>query len=532
MALPAEPAAPQERKAHNLAPKSYDEAAEEALSPGPDEQIRNPNPEPADPNERKTRHLPPKSYAEAAKEDIVDAPVDMKKSDRAKSVQTIQANGKITIPTSEDKEHYEGRGEDDSPRSPDRRRSSVKSLGSPRRKHGGQLESEIFEKHQNGTGMPLTSVKVSEKYAKSTRTPDAPRRRTSTLMSGKQAGAGWQKSKIRFAPLNVPLQRRLQTLAVLIHTLTPFCLLTIFFFLCSIPLLWPILLPYVIFVLFSNAGISGELSYRSERIRRLRIWSLFASYFPARLHRTYELEPTRKYVFGYHPHGIISHGAFAAFATEALGFSQLFPGITNTLLTLDTNFKTPLYREYALYLGLGSVSRQSIDNILSKGGVNGEGMGRAVTIVVGGAREALEAKPGTIRLLLLSRKGFVKRAIANGADLVPVLAFGESDIYQQVDASSHPYLHAFQLAVKKLFGFTMPIFHARGVFNYDVGMLPYRKPINIVVGKPIQVVQSRHPDDAYVAQIHSEYIKELLRIWDDYKDDFAKDRTSELEIIE
>ena len=70
-------------------------------------------------------------------------------------------------------------------------------------------------------------------------------------------------------------------------------------------------------------------------IRGSKIWSLFGSYFPARLHRSQELEPTRKYIFGYHPHGIISHGAFAAFGTEALGFSQLFPGITNTLLTLD-----------------------------------------------------------------------------------------------------------------------------------------------------------------------------------------------------
>jgi 2-acylglycerol O-acyltransferase 2 len=88
------------------------------------------------------------------------------------------------------------------------------------------------------------------------------------------------------------------------------------------------------------------------------------------LHRSQELPPTRKYIFGYHPHGIISHGAFAAFGTEALGFSQLFPGITNTLLTLDSNFRIPIYRDYALALGLASVSRESCENLLSKGGKN------------------------------------------------------------------------------------------------------------------------------------------------------------------
>ena len=337
---------------------------------------------------------------------------------------------------------------------------------------------------------------------------------------------------MRWAPLNVPLKRRLQTLAVLMHTLSIAGTLTIFFFSCSIPLLWPILFPYIIYVLFSHAGTSGELSFRSERFRRSTIWSLFASYFPARLYRSQPLEPTRKYIFGYHPHGIISHGAWAAFATDALGFSQLFPGITNTLLTLDSNFRLPLYREYALRMGLASVSRESCENILSKGGRNGEGMGRAITIVIGGAREALEAQPGALRLILHCRKGFVKLAIRTGADLVPVLAFGENDIYEQFDPQAHPRLHRFQLLVKKFMGFTVPLFHARGVFNYDVGMMPYRRPMNIVVGKPIAVEQQKNPDGEYVDKVHGQYVAELKRLWEDWKEEFAGERIAELEIIE
>ena len=75
-------------------------------------------------------------------------------------------------------------------------------------------------------------------------------------------------------------------------------------------------------------------------------------------------------------------------------------------------------------MGLGSVSRESIENLLSKGGPNKEGMGRAVTVVVGGAAESLDAHPKTLRLVLNKRKGFVKMAIRCGADLVPVLGFG------------------------------------------------------------------------------------------------------------
>lgn len=249
-----------------------------------------------------------------------------------------------------------------------------------------------------------------------------------------------------------------------------------------------------------------------------------------------ELEPTRKYIFGYHPHGIISHGAFAAFATEALGFRDLFPGVTNTLLTLETNFRIPLYRDYALAMGLASVSRESIENLLSKGGHNGEGMGRAVTIVVGGARESLDARPHSLRLVLNSRKGFVKLGIRMGADLVPVLGFGENELYDQVDSVAHPWIHRSQLVIKKTMGFTIPLFHARGVFNYDVGLLPYRRSVNVVVGRPIKVVQQGSNggpvDSTYLDQVHQEYVDELMRLWNAHKDTFAKDRDGELEIIE
>jgi 2-acylglycerol O-acyltransferase 2 len=232
---------------------------------------------------------------------------------------------------------------------------------------------EKFEDYENGN--QLTSVKPSGNYEKSKTRNNSERLKVDTdhrtLVSGRQAGKRWQTSGIRFAPMNVPLQRRLQTLMVLFHSTCIALCVSTFFFLCAIPIFWPLLIVYMIYCMSSNAAATGVLKRRSNFFRASPLWSLFASYFPARLHRSEELPPTRKYIFGYHPHGIISHGAFAAFGTEALGFSQLFPGITNTLLTLDSNFRIPIYRDYALAMGLASVSRESCENLLSKGGPNG-----------------------------------------------------------------------------------------------------------------------------------------------------------------
>ncbi|CAI4217012.1 unnamed protein product [Parascedosporium putredinis] len=216
-----------------------------------------------------------------------------------------------------------------------------------------------------------------------------------------------------------------------------------------------------------------------------------------------------KYILGYHPHGIISHGAWAAFTTNALGFNEKFPGITNTLVTLESNFKIPIYRDWLLAMGLRSVSKESIWNTLTRGGPDSQGTGRAVTIVVGGARESLEAEPRTLRLILKSRKGFVKMALRTGADLVPVLAFGENAFFQVYPTGSP----------------------RPGVLNYDIGLMPYRRPVNIVVGKPIPVEKVATPEQGEIDRLHDLYVAELQRIWDAYKDEFSMDRESELEIV-
>lgn len=68
------------------------------------------------------------------------------------------------------------------------------------------------------------------------------------------------------------------------------------------------------------------------------------------------------------------------------------------------------------------MSKRSCANILS------HGPGHAITIVVGGAAESLSAHPGTADLTLRKRFGFIKMAIKEGADLVPVFSFGENDV--------------------------------------------------------------------------------------------------------
>ncbi|KAF8909272.1 diacylglycerol acyltransferase-domain-containing protein [Gymnopilus junonius] len=351
-------------------------------------------------------------------------------------------------------------------------------------------------------------------------------------------------ANVNFVPARIPRKRRLQMLAVamwsvmivitvcawllLLYVLPPPCRLDL-----SFPPLWPILAAYYIWARWIDQA--PEFGGRSSQwFRSMRFWKYFADYYPA----SSDLPPDRPYVFGYHPHGT---GALATFATEATGFSAAFPGIKPHLLTLTTNFQMPFYRDIILALGVCSVSKQSCSNIL-KGGP-----GEAITIVVGGAAESLSARPGTADLTLRKRLGFIKIAIQHGADLVPVFSFGENDIYQQMANEKGTTVYALQRKFQSIFGFTLPLFHGRGLLNYNLGLMPYRRQIVAVIGHPIHVQQCDKPTLEEIVRIQTMYIEELTRygfflrplrkgiflwIWNTYKDQFAKARLRELNIID
>lgn len=343
-----------------------------------------------------------------------------------------------------------------------------------------------------------------------------------------------------------------------------------FCFLCAIPPMWPIVSGYIIWAIFLDKRPAGGMMLtRFQRAcRQMWWWKLFADYFPVEVHKTVDLEPCfiaaklgeqtselasrkprywfirwfywwikclfwwayvlknfvsesndkdkflptgKRYLFGYHPHGIIAMGALAAIGTDGAAWSRKFPGIPTRLLTVANNFYLPIHREYLLSVGIGSVSKESCLNFLRNN--------QPICIVLGGARESLLGKPGgDMSLVLNRRRGFVKVALATGASLVPVIAFGETEIYNQLQYDKSTWSGYFHDFMVHNFGFTVPIFWARGIFNLDWGILPYRRPIHVVVGEPIDVpLLGGKVTDNCIDHYHDLYKENLRNLWEENK---------------
>jgi 2-acylglycerol O-acyltransferase 2 len=140
-------------------------------------------------------------------------------------------------------------------------------------------------------------------------------------------------------------------------------------------------------------------------------------------------------------------------------------------------------------------------------------------LVLGGAKESLDARPSSEYILTLkNRKGFVKIGLVNGASLVPVFSFGENDLYEQVANPRGSRIRQIQMIQKRL-GYATPFFKGRGIFQYAVGFIPNRHAIDTYVGEPIELPKLERdqitPD--IVDKYHTEYMEALKRLFDTHK---------------
>ncbi|KAK7677986.1 hypothetical protein QCA50_019068 [Cerrena zonata] len=421
-----------------------------------------------------------------------------------------------------------------------------------------------------------------------------------------------KKRRLNFAPLNTPLKNRLETIGIIWHTISIPFFICLFLGLISLGwIVWAlVILPYFIwwYGFDLHTPTNGKVVYRvRDWMKNLLIWKWFVDYFPVRVHKTVELEPTfsnvlveedsipddeedlisehlrtmidsifkklglskrlndldsyspppsgendsvngkrisksgshvynykkistgPRYIFGYHPHGVISMGAMATFATNAIRNKPFEPPVK----FLKPFFHDPSKHEcllpgigdYLLSLGLTSASAKNIKSIINNGD-------NSVCIVVGGAQESLlnnmvsgytkvgngykgdqyqkeddddddfqeepsnlssdkdqdddydsDHKPKVkreIKLVLNKRKGFVKLAIELGnVSLVPTFAFGEADIYKLSIPKPGSYGYAFQQWMKNTF----------------------LNPIDVVMGRPIHIPEGalseyrlKHPE--------------------------------------
>ena len=323
---------------------------------------------------------------------------------------------------------------------------------------------------------------------------------------------------IRWAPLRLPMRRRLQTAAVVLTgLLIPGTVAAVVLAAVLHPTCRLLLLLYIAWAFLIDSATPWRGGRPSRWLRGCALFRQAANYFPSRLRihpsATAAARGSEPAILCCHPHGVLSAGVLSTLAFNS-GEAELG---RYRIATISLNVIFPVWREFMLGLGMIDASPVSIIYCLQKG--------ISVVVVVGGAVEALDAAPGTVALTLDKRRGFVRLALQTGVPLIPAFVFGENELFgnlgRDVGIGGTSYFRILQMGIKRVTGFTVPFVRGRGIFQYDAGILPRRVPLSVVCGPPLAARRILQPTEADVAELHSLYIEALKALYAEHASRYA-----------
>ncbi|CAM9598235.1 unnamed protein product [Phaeothamnion confervicola] len=221
-------------------------------------------------------------------------------------------------------------------------------------------------------------------------------------------------------------------------------------------------------------------------------------YFAMECIVTEALEPGRRYMLAESPHGIVPLGQQLLSATVC---QHTYPGVGQMAgVAADIVMWIPVIRQLYGWLGTRCAGRGTIASMY-RDGVN-------VAVVLGGIAEMFLVSTEEERVYLKNRKGFVRMAVMQGADVVPLFFFGNSSLFTLVGGGDGSLLLSISRRIKS----SLLVFHGR--FGLTV---PYRRPLRMVSGRPIHVQQTDDPSQEYIDSIHQELVERTVELYETYR---------------
>jgi len=282
--------------------------------------------------------------------------------------------------------------------------------------------------------------------------------------------------------------------SILFIFLCPFAPLSVWFYrFKGFPLGRIISVVYMIWI-WSNRKI--KYGPRHSWVRKNWFIGKLRAYFSASIKYDFDvssLDMTKTYVIALQPHGYIGLCNVLNFAC----WSGVFPGLDWRLAGLEVNFYScwaPLYRA----LGCTGSGIEVLTELLRKN--------ISCAIAVGGARESIYT--GFKARTFKRRTGFIRLAIEEGADIIPVYNRGTDKMFHRILPNPEGSLvYRLQTAFLDMFTFTLPF----------INPLPIRSRLTSFIGEPIGVLQTKNPTKEMIKDISDIYVSRMTALCRKYE---------------
>jgi hypothetical protein len=136
----------------------------------------------------------------------------------------------------------------------------------------------------------------------------------------------------------------------------------------------------------------------------------------------------------------------------------------------------------------------------------------SITIVLGGVDEMRRLKEKEIQLVIKKRKGIFKIALETGIPIVPVITYGEIELFPESDDDFLLYINGL---LYENFRIRIPFPSVKSVMNWATLMAKPLEPILTYTGKPIHVKKIEDPTETHIKILRNLYIKRIKELFDE-----------------
>lgn len=198
----------------------------------------------------------------------------------------------------------------------------------------------------------------------------------------------------------------------------------------------------------------------------------------------------------WHPHSLLS-------VAPTLHCSFKIHDLESKLASHSIYHAVPLIRDFARYSGIIPAEYEVMKKTLEDGS--------SLSVIPGGVREMMTTKDEkTVRLTLNNRRGIFRLALTTGTPIVPLLTYGESELFPPVEST---LLNIINNLTYAWFGLAIPLTSLTAIQNWIE--LYYRplSPVVTHVGNPVEVEKVETPSEEDISTLRDRYIfcvKELF----------------------
>ncbi len=243
---------------------------------------------------------------------------------------------------------------------------------------------------------------------------------------------------------------------------------------------------------FIQQVIHGVFPLQEKQLRRS-----IQTMFQVRQSQTLEKKP---YIFLFHPHGAFSVSYFFHTMTNLTNWPSVLRG--GKACVLRYLYWVPFGQE--ILDGLGGVPNKytSMKEVL-------EGK-ESLYVIPGGIREMYDTKAGEMKVKILQRRGVFRLALETGTPLIPVLTYGENELYTLL---KNPYFNRLQHYLQK-WDLILPIPSWSSVKRW-LGLCvgEVKHVLQTEIGEPVEVTKISVITEKDIDTLQSRYIEVLKKLY-------------------